>query len=1213
MVLIGVALLGGGGAPLFGGPACVTALPASATTTPAVQRPSVTVTPDEHTTDDGDEVVDIGKVLRHQDNRRYLHEGGPLGQTLRRDAMAAGAGTEVTSGATADTSAIAAPQPPAAAARELQAPIPVHLEWVVPGDIPEQGGTTSVRFAYVLATFDEPVVGVSTGHWYIFGIWPDDVGQIEELSPTQYGLNVTLGQRARVEIRVNINFNLEPRRNDVSNMLAVTYVPTVLIEWGGGLVQDGFTNLNFLPVNVTFSSEVAGVDAAGRDMRVTGAWPGSMVRVGPVPTGIRWIGTVITGLDEFLSLSIPGDGVIPPARPSNTLRMQFSPTATLTWLDGLPNNGTTQKRVVTVVATFNVAVVNVAILDFDIQGGIPYNFQIMSGLERSHVFHMDLDIGAVDYVAVRLRERSRVIYPPNMESNLLELVYNNEVTFELRMLTTSNPVYHAEPWTIDTETALSVPMERFETTSYTLMYLDVRLGRPVSGFNWETDVDLGDGAWRVGNVTQFSDMHFGALLQIGRKENVTLQVHKHAPMQYPPNARAIPFMFTYAPAVWLSWSDGLVSGDATALLSVYAYMTFNTAVTGVAAEDFVVTGADDIGNFTAISSTVYRVQLRLGNSTFVAEDNRAISVSLVPRSGSITPPNAPTDTILLTYIPPIQQRHDMVRLKMRFWLDHRLYEDPFGPGRANMSRGLLGEMDTLLGNMTFLAGPNAGTSRLSIYEIEPPREGQTAVLVRIQVLPAFHRHMRKSPVAIAKEMRSFLDRGYRGTYFLDGEFLGSVDSSYMLFDQFTKCPEGTPNGVVWIFPLEEVCPPIPALPCGNATLVKQCAPYLSDYTGMYIGVLLFLPVGLVFLVMSLWLKFREARLRYLATMGMAVFTWVLDWVMIGWYLMMGFSTQAWLLSVMVGISTAVNYLMILFNHHLRWLPRASPQFDGRYNLWMEEFSYAYYGVFFLCGIHTSFLRLLYSDLLDLDEFGIQPHCGRKKMEATVWPMCVVSSLMQDWLHPIMCLWTIDAFMPDGADLILYIHFIMPLLDAWIMFINVLSPFVKPCMRKCRKAPGEMYRVYSSRRLNAVMPEGPPPEPFSDLPFTTVTFLPKKPLGLPLAHGVNEYFPAMVKGEPTDQAAKAGVRAGDCIWRINGSAIVPCTFKDVVDALRHTERPYTVDFRQAGVMGHKHPRRAPLPPAAAVGMQAVRDEYELELMQRELDTAATASAAVDPSK
>lgn len=975
-----------------------------------------------------------------------------------------------------------------------------------------------------------------------------------------------------------------------SNRLELTFRPMCQLEWGEGPVEGEYFYEVAAPVVITCTTDVVGLSGAAIETtgtrgvvnlrRITPLRdPARAGQAGPGETVYH--ADLALGGDEFVTARIASDvgGVQPPAIPqvpNRWLRISFQPTPTLTWLLplDLPTGGTTSLIEVEVLCTFNVPVRLVALRDFVVSGGISQSFKVLSGAALSAEYSFGIAIGDFEHVSVHMEPRSRIILPPNRASNVLTLLYANAATFRVWGL---RNVSDAEE--------VGVPLSNQATTSLTGIRVQLTFGTKVHNFTFVEDV-VSVGAEYAAPVVRLSDTLFETRLRIGDVEHVVLDLPKASGVMYPPNADAPTLSLVYAPAVELQFSHQLRSGDATALTQLTVFAVFNTPVTNVSISDIVVVGAAKANFLCHEGGTLCAVDIFLGNFS-------TVEVSMAARSGSITPPNAAPSSATLTYIFPLQDRALMTVMKMRFWLDHELYL-PETTGRFHMDVALIDELSALLGGVN--------TTRMRVNNTEPPREGQTAVFVNVQIFPHEFRHLFKSPTALSKEMESYVRRVGRGTLTLQGHYLGALDGQFFLFDQFEKCPFDSYGDWVWIMEEEpkrsEVCPPI-IYPCGNGTLWEPCPPYWSEYCSGYVIVGVALGVFFAGATLASWWTYRQCGVVHIATIGLALWTWLKDWVFIGWYLWMGFWAQAQLLLACLVVAFVVNVTLAYFLHHRRWLPRKSRDFDGRYALWREDFPAAYRYVMWGAGIHLNVIRILFSDFMDVDEFGVQPHAGRKKMLAHIRHIGVASTAMQDIPQVLAALWTLDNEFFGGADFILYIHLCTSLADALATMLWVICPHLP----RLARAPRQLVRALSSRRFGIV------PAPAKVAPdWKRATFVGDRPLGLPLQGGLDPEYPATIKGSPTDQAFEAGLEDGDSLWRINGRPIVPCTFKEAVRLLRVTPRPFDADFRPAAWGTVRRARRAPLPPQAEVGIKSVRDAHRIEQLQAELDAMDVVDSA-----
>lgn len=114
----------------------------------------------------------------------------------------------------------------------------------------------------------------------------------------------------------------------------------------------------------------------------------------------------------------------------------------------------------------------------------------------------------------------------------------------------------------------------------------------------------------------------------------------------PPNAQATPVTFGYTPAVSLSFSERLESGDATGLVNLTVTATFATPVSGVTAEDFNITGALPRG-YHVVSDTQFSMDFEIYNAT--EHVRHEVWVRLAAASGTITPPNFKAPDVVLEY------------------------------------------------------------------------------------------------------------------------------------------------------------------------------------------------------------------------------------------------------------------------------------------------------------------------------------------------------------------------------------------------------------------------------------------------------------------------------------------------------------------------------------------------------------------------------------
>lgn len=114
----------------------------------------------------------------------------------------------------------------------------------------------------------------------------------------------------------------------------------------------------------------------------------------------------------------------------------------------------------------------------------------------------------------------------------------------------------------------------------------------------------------------------------------------------PPNAEAWRVTFAYTPAVALTFSDELVSGDSTGLVNLTVTANFATDVTGVAKSDFTVTGAIP-GEFRPLSASKYSLDLVVFNATEAIVHE--VWVKFYAATGNIYPPNFKAPDVYIDY------------------------------------------------------------------------------------------------------------------------------------------------------------------------------------------------------------------------------------------------------------------------------------------------------------------------------------------------------------------------------------------------------------------------------------------------------------------------------------------------------------------------------------------------------------------------------------
>lgn len=578
----------------------------------------------------------------------------------------------------------------------------------------------------------------------------------------------------------------------------------------------------------------------------------------------------------------------------------------------------------------------------------------------------------------------------------------------------------------------------------------------------------------------------------------------------------------------------------------------------------------------------------------------------------------------------------MVEFKVRLWLDYAVYGAPDAPYRHDLEQGIIDDFATLMGdppaaNASAPPPPRESLEeriryRTTVSDVEPPREGQVALFVRLRCTPHYLRHLKRSPTALSRELRALLRRVDAGTLDLaleaglsrqQGFWASKIDGSYMLSDQFLRCPIGTHGRDrgqwTWTY-LEEadhlrLCEPI-ILPCDNGTIWKPCPPKSTTYAVVYAVWCVLLGIMLLAGVIAAYSAHADTNVEYLLLGAYGVFMQLQAPVNASWYTVQagkgtaGMAVAATVLWVSLLGMMGLNALFGVY-FHARYVPRHSKHFDGRFALWTRSFPKVYRNVMLAGLVHADVMRLPYTDLLNMDEFGAHPLVGRGGITRQIRLLGILHSLVVAVPQIYLSFWALQTSSKQGADTFLYVSILVG--------IGILARSIVAAGCRAASTGGLVLNVIREvRKSRFVAPAEAAPPPDVEQPHKRVTFVKNRPLGLPLSGTPDPQYPAVIRAPPTDQAAAQGLAVDDALWRINGSAVVPSTFKDVVRQLRMTERPFTADFRVVGKGAIPRRRRAPLPPVhvTAAGIEEVRSSHRRDMLLKEFDKAVVVRTNVE---
>lgn len=151
-----------------------------------------------------------------------------------------------------------------------------------------------------------------------------------------------------------------------------------------------------------------------------------------------------------------------------------------------------------------------------------------------------------------------------------------------------------------------------------------------------------DGAVATG-LEEVSSSLYIVNLTLGASSEASCALPAHAGNVQPPNAASAVLATLYKPQPTLTWSDGLLDASTTSLSAVTITANFPTAVMGVAPGDFTIHGGLQAGGVASCGPLCVALPVILTAN--------AVSASMAVSTGSISPPNAESNTLSLTYLP----------------------------------------------------------------------------------------------------------------------------------------------------------------------------------------------------------------------------------------------------------------------------------------------------------------------------------------------------------------------------------------------------------------------------------------------------------------------------------------------------------------------------------------------------------------------------------